>query len=102
MKGTLIFRPVFLFAMRMNLLYNQIIFSAHDGMLRRDSKSVIFTPIFHLTGFFAVLIMLYMGNTSVTMERFDMEEYLMLIEQYKVRKFAGIAIHHAFPLKSTF
>ena len=58
--------------------------SANDGLFKRDSISVIFTPIFHLAGFVAVLMLLFMGNTAVTMERFDIEEYLMRIDQYKV------------------
>ena len=60
-------------------------FSGGDTTLRRrDSPVVICTPVFHLSGFFLMLIIAYVGNTSVIMEKFDMEEYLMHIEQLKV------------------
>ena len=49
-----------------------------------DKASVVFTPVFHVTGFFGALLNICAGNSAVIMPRFHLEEYLGNLKKYHV------------------
>jgi acyl-CoA synthetase (AMP-forming)/AMP-acid ligase II len=58
-----------------------------DGLeyFHRDDTLLCVLPLFHIYGLVVVLDMgLHLGATIVTMPRFDLEQFLSLIQQYRV------------------
>jgi len=57
-----------------------------DTLLVADTDTVLaFLPFFHIYGIVAFMnLSLHLGATVVTMPRFDLEQYLQLIQQYHV------------------
>src|SRR5438105_767656 len=58
-----------------------------DGLdyFHRDDKLLCVLPLFHIYGLVVVLNMgLHLGTTTVMMPRFDLEQFLSLIQKYRV------------------
>src|SRR5438128_12463117 len=58
-----------------------------DGLdyFHRDDTLLCVLPLFHIYGLVVVLnVGLHLGATIVTMPRFDLEQFLALIQEYRV------------------
>jgi acyl-CoA synthetase (AMP-forming)/AMP-acid ligase II len=65
----------------------------HDAALITSQDTVLaFLPFFHIYGIVAFLnLALHLGATVVTMPRFDLEQYLQMVQKY------GVTILHVVP-----
>ncbi len=67
-----------------NLVANMVLASA-QGHAGEEDRMLGLLPFFHIYGMVLILnLVLYKGATIVTMPRFEMEQFLQIVEKYKL------------------
>ncbi|CAN4105339.1 unnamed protein product [Withania somnifera] len=75
-----------LIALLASLYYNKYNNAANEGENTEFEQEISFMtlPLFHVFGFFMLIRLAAMGETTVMTERFDFEKMLAAVEKYKV------------------